>query len=105
MSLPQLVRDTSGAAVQALLPDTTVTIATSGSSQSVAMPSNTLLSRLAANVDVFVAFGNSGVTATTSSMLFPSGAEVFNVQKTGWTHVAVLNAGVTSGVFTLTKIV
>jgi hypothetical protein len=103
MSDPQLVRDTSGAAVQALLPDSTSVLSVSGSTSRVAMPDSTNLVRIATTIDVYLAFGDGSVTATSSSMLFPAGAEVFNVNKTPWTHVAALMVGATPGPLTATK--
>ena len=49
---------------------------------------------MAAQEDVYLNFGDSGVTATTSSHLFPKGVEFMKVPK-GATHFAVLrvNAG------------
>lgn len=103
MTTPQLVRDTSGTAVQALLPQGNTNLTTSGSSQRITLPSDTRLVRIACTVDAYIEFGGSGVNATSSSMLFPIGAEVFNIQNPTITHVAVLHVGTTPGIFSATK--
>ena len=103
MSTPQLVRDTSGTAVQALLPSGNTTQTTSGSSQRITLPNDTKLVRIASTVDVYVAFGGSGVNASSSSMLFPIGAEIFNIHDPLITHVAFLQVGAIPGVFSATK--
>lgn len=103
MTNPQMVRDTSGAAVQALLPASTVALSVSGSSSRVEMPADTNLVRIASSVDCYVEFGGASVAATSSSMLFPAGAEVFNVNRTDITHVAALLVGATPGVLTASK--
>lgn len=100
---PQMVRDTNGDVVQALLPSTTASLSVTGSSARVALPTSTDLVRIAASVDVYIEFGGSGVTATSSSMLFPAGAEIFNVQDASITHVAALLVGATPGALTATK--
>lgn len=100
---PQMVRDTSGGVVQALLPSTNVALSVTGSSARVELPTSTDLVRIAATVDVYLEFGGSGVVATSSSMLFPAGAEIFNVQDAAITHVAALIVGATPGVLSATK--
>lgn len=105
MSQPQLVRDTSGTAVQALLPSGNTTLSTTGSSQRITLPADTRLVRLATTVDTYVAFGTATVTASTSSMLFPIGAEIFNINDVAITHVAFVHVGATPGVFSATKMV
>lgn len=100
---PQMVRDTSGGVVQALTPVATVSLSLSGSSTRVAMTDPVSLVRIASNVDCYVKFGNSSVTATTSDMLFPAGAEVFAVEDPATTHVAAILVGATPGVLTATK--
>ena len=105
MTNPQMVRDTSGAAVQALLPDATSTLSLSGASGRVILPTNTNLVRIATTVDCYIAFGDSSVVATTNSMLFPTGADVFNVNRSDITHVAAILVGARPGVLTATKMV
>lgn len=97
MTTPQMVRDTSGAPVQALAPLTTQALAVGVASASVAVTTPATLVRLAATADMYVAFGVGSATATTSSMFFPAGAEIFNVS--GYTHIAAI---VASGTATLT---
>jgi hypothetical protein len=104
MTSPTLVKD-SGAAIQAVRPDLNVSSVTSGSSQRVAFPADTSVVRIASTVDLYIAFGNSAVTASSASMLFPVGAEVFSVQPDGITHVAFIQVGATPGVFSATKMV
>ena len=103
MLRPQMVRDTSGGVVQALQPTENVTLNVTTSSARVQLPSDTELVRIAALVDVYLQFGGSGVTATTSSMLFPAGTEVFNTQDAATTHVAALLVGTSSSTLTATK--
>lgn len=100
---PQMVRDTSGGMVQALSPVATVSLSVSGSSSRVALTDPISLVRLASTVDCYVKFGNSGVTATSSDMLFPAGAEVFAVEDPAITHVAAILVGATPGVLSATK--
>lgn len=103
MTKPQMVRDTAGGLVQALRPSTNVSLSVTTSSARVALPSETALIRIATTVDVYLAFGNSGVTATTSSMLFPAGTEVFTIDDDNITHVAAVLVASTSGPLTATK--
>jgi hypothetical protein len=103
MSKPQMVYDTSGSAVQALQPDQNVTLNVTTSSARVTLPTNTSLVRIACLVDVYLEFGGSSVTATTSSMLFPAGTEIFNIQAATTTHVAALLVGTTSTTLHATK--
>jgi hypothetical protein len=103
MLKPQMVRDTSGGVVQALQPTENVTLNVTISSARVQLPSDTELVRIATLVDVYLQFGGSGVTATTSSMLFPAGTEVFNTQAATTTHVAALLVGTASSTLTATK--
>lgn len=100
---PQMVRDTSGGMVQALSPVATVSLSVSGSSSRVALTDPISLVRLASNVDCYVKFGNSAVTATSSDMLFPAGAEIFAVEDPSITHVAALLVAATPGVLSATK--
>ena len=52
MQKPQMVRDTSGGVVQALQPDTNVTLSVTTSSSRVALPTETDLVRVAALADI-----------------------------------------------------
>lgn len=104
MTKPQMVRDTNGTAVQALYPLSTAVLAVSGTTARVILPAATELVRVACTGDCHIEFGGSGVTATTSSMLFPAGAEVFNVQDANITYIAAIAAsGVSSATLTATK--
>lgn len=49
--------------------------------------------RISLNIDTYIAFGTSGVTATSSSHLFPVGVEYVTVPK-GATHIAYLAVGI-----------
>lgn len=100
---PQMVRDTSGGLVQALYPTSNATLNVSGSTSRVAMPDPISLVRVASNVDCYLKFGTSTVTATSSDMLFPAGAEVFAVEDPTITHVAAILVGATPGILTATK--
>ena len=104
-TLPSMPRDNGNAAVQALCPYSTTVLSVSSSSARVALPTNSRVVRLACNQDIHVAFGDNTVTATTNSMLFPFGAEVFNIAPLGATHIAALTTGATPGVLTITIMV
>ena len=103
MTTPTLVRDTGGAPVQAVKPTTNATFATSTTSARVAIPTDGVVFRVASNASGFIAFGDSGITASTSSMVFPAGVEVFNLKDTGHTHVAFI-LGTGSGNFSITSL-
>ena len=105
MTEPRLPRDSGSVAIQAVFPISTVSLPVSASSARVQLPTNTGVVRIASNVDVYLEFGGSGVTATTSSMLFPAGAEVFSCEDNAVTHVAALIVGATPGVLTASKMI
>ncbi len=105
MSDPRLPRDTGSAAIQAVFPVATTTLSVSAPTARIAMPPNTNVVRIASNVDVYLEFGGSGVNATSSSMLFPAGAEVFSCVDDNVTHVAAMLVGATPGVLTASKMV
>lgn len=90
--------------VQILVPATTVTIVIGLSAANVALPAGTKMVRVANNVDMFLAFGGSGVVVDTNDdMLVPSGAELFVVPD-GDTHVAVISSdGSTTGKASFTE--
>jgi predicted GH43/DUF377 family glycosyl hydrolase len=100
---PQMVRDTGGNVVQALYPSINVSLNVTNVSSRVAMADPISLVRIAASVDCYMKFGDSTVTATTSDMLFPAGAEIFSVEDPRITHIAALLVGSTPGVLTATK--
>ena len=58
--------------------------------------------RVASTEDCYINFGGSGVTATTSSYLFPKGVEYLKVPK-GATHIAVVRVVVT-GIVSITNV-
>lgn len=105
MSDPRLPRDTGNVAVQALFPVATTSLSVSASTSRIAMPANTNVVRIASTVDVYLEFGGSGVVATSSSMLFPAGAEVFSCVDDSITHVAAMLVGATPGTLTASKMV
>lgn len=102
---PQLPRDSGNDTVQAVCPVSTTTLNSSGSSQRVTLPVTTDIVRIASTVDLYVEFGGASVNATSSSMLFPAGAEVFSTIDLSITHIAILNVGATPGVVSISKMV
>ena len=58
--------------------------------------------RIASNTDAYIKFGTSGVTATSSDLLFPAGVEVLIMPK-DTTHVAIVQESA-SGIATITKV-
>ena len=103
MTTPQMIRDTSGGLVQALCPNSTVNGVVNVSSARIALPDPIDLVRIASNVDCYLQFGDSNITATTSSMLFPAGAEIFSTPGPDITHVAFLLVGSTAGIISVTR--
>lgn len=101
VSLPS---DASGRAVQALAPVYIDDFTVSGSSTRVAVGAATVV-RLASSAAGYFLFGDSNVTAaSTTSHFFPAGVEVFAVP-VGATHVAFINDGSSSGVGTVSALV
>lgn len=90
-----LPRDDDSAAMQILSPGLNATIhltATEAADDSSALPANTDVVRIACAAGaIWLAFGPSDVAAAateTDSMLFPVGAETFNLRDTSYTWVA-----------------
>ena len=83
-----LQRDVNSQPVQSLQPVSPTSVSISGTSQLLAIPANTKFFRMAATGAVWFDIGTSSVVATTSSLLFPPGVDVFPVSE-GATHVAV----------------
>lgn len=102
VSLP---RDVGNATIQAVFPVASSNMAVSGSTARVALPTETNIVRIASTVDVYLEFGGSGVNATSSSMLFPAGAEIFSCIDNSVTHVAALIVGAVPGTLSATKMV
>lgn len=101
-----LVKDADGDGVQALVPISTSTQTISNAGQvRFTLAADTRLVRIAANIDCYIKFGDSSVVATSSDLLFPTGAEVFSVNQMGYTHVSILGLGATPGVASVTKMV
>lgn len=105
MTEPRLPRDSGSVAIQAVFPKSTVSLPVSGSTSRVQLPADTGVVRIASTVDVYLEFGGGSVNATTSSMLFPAGAEVFSCEDNAVTHVAALLVGATPGTLTASKMV
>jgi len=98
----ELPHDRNSAAIQALSPDddniTTIMAGGASTSAEVAgrVAGRSVLVEIAASTDVHIAFGASGITATTSSRFFPKGAAVYKLLP-GQSHVAVLEAASSGG--------
>lgn len=96
-----LETDLNGRPLQSLSPTQTGVqmIALSGSSTRVPIPvTEGQVVRIAASGNCHVAFGDSSIAATSSSMLFPVGVELFTL-KPQWTHIAVIaESGATGNV-------
>lgn len=83
-----LPKDRDGHAVQTLSPGSNAALSVpNGSSDRVALPSEAEFVRIACNVDVYFEFGDSSVTASASSPLFPAGVELLEVPA-GATYLA-----------------
>lgn len=100
--MTSLSRDKNGIPIQALSPISAVSVALSGTSQALAVPADTSMIRIAATGNAWIAFGTSGVEATTSSILFPGGVEVFPLPS-GTTHIACLQVGAATGYFSINR--
>jgi hypothetical protein len=105
-----LPRDDDSASIQVLSPAVAGTVhrtTTEGASARVQLPSNTDVVRVASNVAVWVAFGGSTVDAAdtqTDSLLFPAGAEVFNLRDRTYTYIAARSVAASgNGLVTATK--
>ena len=106
----KLPRDDDSTPIQVLSPLPAGTVhrtAIEASSARVALTANTDIVRVASNVAVWLAFGNSSVVAgdtLSDSMLFPAGAEVFNLRDTIYTFIAVRSlVGEGNGLVTATS--
>jgi len=97
-----LCRDSNNIPIQALSPISAVSVALSGVSQALAVPTDTKVIRIASTGNAWIAFGTSLVEATTASLLFPGGVEVFPLP-TGTTHVACLQVGAATGYFSINR--
>ena len=75
----------------------------SGSSVQLTIPTGSVLIRCASNNNCYIEFGTNP-TATTNSMLFPAGVEIFRVPA-GATKIAVIQDGAVTGTFQVTKMV
>lgn len=99
-----LPRDNNSSIVQALAPSDNVTqTVSSGGAVRFTLPEATAIVRLAAGMNCYIKFGDSGVTASASDILFPIGAEVFSLQNRGYTHVSVLGIDAAPAPVSVTK--
>lgn len=102
----QLLRDKWQNAVQALSPviGSSVVVSVGATSQNSTIPTDAELVRCASTGNCHLIFGvGSAPTATTSEMIFPAGSEIFVVPP-GATHFAVIQAGVSTGSFSMTRV-
>lgn len=97
-----LARDQNNQPVSALFPLGATSVAVSASSQQLVIPPNTSFLRVSGTANVWLEFGTAGVTATTSSLLFPGGVEVFPISS-DITHVACLQVGTSAGYFSINR--
>mgnify|MGYP000494090815 CR=1 FL=1 len=102
MANPILGRDGNNSPVQALYPASPVNVTISGVSQLLAIPTGTKFLRVAATGNVYLEFGTSGATATTASVLFPAGTEMFKIVD-GVTHVATIQVGAATGILSINR--
>lgn len=101
-----LPRDNNSDIVQALSPVNNVSQLVSNSGQvRFAIPALTEIVRIASAANCYFKFGDSGVVATSSDVLFPIGAEVFSIKARGYTHVSVLGVDVTPSPVSVTRMV
>lgn len=101
-----LLRDKWGHAVQSLSPviGSSIVVSVGAGSQSGLIPSGAEVIRCASTGNCHLIFGvGSAPTATTSEMVFPAGSEIFTVPE-GATHFAVIQAGASTGSFSMTKV-
>lgn len=101
-----LLRDKWQAALQALSPVDSASnnLSIGAGSVNAAVPTGAEVIRCSATGNCYLKFGfGSAPTATTSDMLFPSGSEIL-VLPTGATHFAVIQAGASTGIFSMTKV-
>lgn len=88
----------------ALMPTGTPAKLTIGaSSVNVALPAGVAVVRLAASGTCWIKFGTAGLSATTSDILFPAGAEIMKIP-TGATHIACIQDGAATGSLSITGI-
>lgn len=101
--------DANGNAVQSVqLTGTPAKISIAASTDRVAIPlvnaDVARVVRVAANASCYIAFGTSGVEASTNSTLFPAGVEVLTVPPTA-THIACIQDGAVTGTFQITAVI
>lgn len=101
-----LPKDNNSTAIQAVSPDTNVSQSISSAGQvRFAIASDSDIIRIASTASCYFKLGDSGVTATSSDILFPPGAEIFSIKARGFTHVSILGVDVTPGVASVTDMI
>jgi hypothetical protein len=103
MSNFNLPRDANSGVLQALAPVESVVNNINTTAVSFALPAKTDVVRIAVSQNSHVKFGLAGVTATTSDLFFPTGAELFSVKGRGFTHVSILGTSATPSAASVTK--
>lgn len=107
----RLPQDADSAPIQALSPvEGSVAVHTlSGVSSAVALPSGAELVEVSCTGNMLFAFGNSGVSATTSSRVLPTGCYVYKVPyssgNTLCTHFAAITVDGSSGRVSVARLV
>jgi hypothetical protein len=105
-----LAKDKHDRDIQALAPleATVANVTIGGASASVALPAGARVVEVAASSACRMAFGNSGVTATATSRLFPAGVSVYKVPEdasgVAATHLAVIQYSGSTGDVTVTRL-
>lgn len=107
MARAKTVQDDDGNAIQALHPATDrtffSTLTIGGTAVSAQLADHSDVFRLAADVDCWVMFGDSGVAAQANDILFQAGAEVFT-RPPGATHISVIQRAGSSGVLNVVPV-
>ena len=106
-TVPNLHKDANAAPIQVLIPDdaSVVQITIGAGNQSTSLPSGAVIVEICATDDCRVAFGTSGVDATSGvKRAFTKGAAVYKLPDTA-THVACTQIGTSSGFLTITRLV
>lgn len=102
----QLPQDVDSRPIQVLSPteSSVANLTISGASVKVALPSGAQIVEIASADLCRMAFGDSNVTASSTSRLVPAGVSVYRVP-TGASHIACIQVGASSGGVTITKLV
>jgi hypothetical protein len=93
----KLPQDLDSSPIQVLTPGASSNRSIATVSGNASLPTDAEIIRVANNIDMYLAFGDSGVTASDTDMLVLAGVEFFVVPVTS-THYAVINTdGSSSG--------